>query len=188
MAFAVILDAGAGVTWQELTPAPKPEVMRQKLKLVVASELVLTIPGITRVAIGDSEIADVKTIGNDQLLVVGAGPGTTSLIVWTKATPPADLGRLEWDVTVAGGAAAPAPPEESSTVKLRVGAQRVVTLPDVVRIAVGDSSIADVKTIGNDQILVVGKSRGATTMLAWTRGGEQRAWTLRVESDFRPTK
>ncbi|MBS1153661.1 MAG: outer rane secretin family protein, partial [Myxococcaceae bacterium] len=43
------------------------------ISLGVGTQKVITVPGIQRVAVGDSAIADVKTIGNNQLLVIGAG-------------------------------------------------------------------------------------------------------------------
>ena len=46
----------------------------------------------------DSEIADVKTIGNNQLLVIGVGKGKTSLVVWTTAK--AEPRQLQWELTV----------------------------------------------------------------------------------------
>jgi len=38
---------------------------------------------ITRVAVGDPKIADVRVNGNQALLLTGMAPGTTSLMVWT---------------------------------------------------------------------------------------------------------
>jgi pilus assembly protein CpaC len=42
----------------------------------------LSFPGLTRVAVGDPEIADVVTGSGDTLRVKGGTPGKTTLLVW----------------------------------------------------------------------------------------------------------
>jgi pilus assembly protein CpaC len=38
---------------------------------------------ITRIAVGDPKIADVRVNGNQAFLLTGMAPGATSLMVWT---------------------------------------------------------------------------------------------------------
>ena len=45
-------------------------------------ELQSPVP-ITRLAVGDPKIADVRVNGNQAFLLTGMAPGTTSLMVWT---------------------------------------------------------------------------------------------------------
>lgn len=40
--------------------------------------------GITRVAVGDPEIADIQVNGPDKLTVKGGSEGKTTLLVWTE--------------------------------------------------------------------------------------------------------
>src|SRR3954468_13432180 len=61
--------------------APKEDdtlaVKRGETKVVAFSE-------ITRVAVGDPEIADVEVDGSNKLRVKGVSEGKTTLLVWTK--------------------------------------------------------------------------------------------------------
>ena len=45
-------------------------------------QAVLDIDGITRVAVGDPDVCDIKTVGDNQLLVIGTNPGKTTILVW----------------------------------------------------------------------------------------------------------
>ena len=42
----------------------------------------MTIPGLTRMSLGDSAVADIKAMGNSTVRVSGVGPGKTTLLVW----------------------------------------------------------------------------------------------------------
>ena len=57
-------------------------------------------------------------------------------------------------------------------VDLSVGAQRVLVLPRVVKVAVGDAAIVDVKTLGKDQVLLTGVGEGETTLRVWQAGDQ----------------
>ena len=51
--------------------------------LGVGQQKVIQIPNLSRVAIGEPEIADVKQIGGGgELLITGVGEGRTSLLIW----------------------------------------------------------------------------------------------------------
>ncbi len=52
------------------------------VSLGVGTQKVLSITGIQRIAIGDPGVADVKALGSNQLLIIGAGEGRTTLLVW----------------------------------------------------------------------------------------------------------
>ena len=68
--------------------------------------------------------------------------------------------------------------QEGSTISLGVGTQKVITVPGIARIAVGDPSIADVKTIGNNQILIIGAGEGKTTLLVWKSSGQRISYLV----------
>jgi pilus assembly protein CpaC len=76
----------------------------------------------------------------------------------------------------AGAAAA----QEGSTISLGVGTQKVVTIPGIQRIAVGDPSIADVRNIGNNQILIIGQGEGKTTLIVWKTSGQRVSYLVSV--------
>ncbi|WP_373047936.1 pilus assembly protein N-terminal domain-containing protein [Vulgatibacter sp.] len=57
----------------------------EEILLGVGAQRVLTAPGgIERISVGDPEIADVKPLGSDQVLVLAGKPGRTTLLVWRK--------------------------------------------------------------------------------------------------------
>jgi pilus assembly protein CpaC len=64
------------------------------LSLSTGHSIVLSIPGLSRVAVGDSGVAGVVPIGTSQLIVNGKGAGHTTIIVWTAR------GRTAYEVTV----------------------------------------------------------------------------------------
>jgi pilus assembly protein CpaC len=54
------------------------------LKLTPGGQEVIRVPGLTRVAIGRPEIADVKATGGGELLVFGKSRGKTNMILWVN--------------------------------------------------------------------------------------------------------
>ena len=60
----------------------RAEPRDETLTLVVGQQEVISIRNIARVAIADPSVADVTTVGANQLLVTGVGQGRTSLLVW----------------------------------------------------------------------------------------------------------
>ncbi len=79
-------------------------------------------------------------------------------------------------VVVSGSAYA----QEGGNIALGVGTQKVMNIPGIQRIAVGDASIADVKTIGNNQVLIIGAGEGKTTLLIWKSSGQRVSYTVSV--------
>lgn len=55
------------------------------LKLAPGANEVLRVPGLSKVAVGRPEVADVTPTRKDELLVVGKQPGRTTLTLWTAA-------------------------------------------------------------------------------------------------------
>ncbi|MFT3835765.1 MAG: pilus assembly protein N-terminal domain-containing protein [Myxococcaceae bacterium] len=70
--------------------------------------------------------------------------------------------------------------QEGGTIALGVGTQKVITVPGIQRVAIGDSAIADVKTIGNNQLLVIGQGEGKTTLLIWKSSGQRVSYLITV--------
>lgn len=52
----------------------------------VGDSMVLNIPNLEKIAIGDSKIADATVVSIDEILINGVHEGVTSLHVWTKKT------------------------------------------------------------------------------------------------------
>src|SRR4051794_1412122 len=70
--------------------------------------------------------------------------------------------------------------EQDQTIRLGVGAQKILSVPNVQRVAVGDPGVADVKPLPGGQLLIVGSAEGRTTLLVWNGAGKPISYTLRV--------
>ncbi|MBV9271701.1 MAG: pilus assembly protein N-terminal domain-containing protein, partial [Candidatus Eremiobacteraeota bacterium] len=75
--------------------AASPAIERASvLSLQSGHSVVLTTPGLSRVAVGDGRIAGVVPVGASQLVVNGKAPGRTTIFGWMTS------GRRSYDVTV----------------------------------------------------------------------------------------
>jgi pilus assembly protein CpaC len=70
--------------------------------------------------------------------------------------------------------------DEGGNVALGVGTQKVLTVPGIQRVAVGDPAVADVRVIGNGQLLIMGSSEGKTTLLVWKSSGQRVSYLVSV--------
>ena len=70
--------------------------------------------------------------------------------------------------------------DDSSTIALGVGTQKVINVPGIARIAIGDPSVADVKPLGSSQVLIVGQAEGRTTLLIWKSNGSRLSYLISV--------
>lgn len=84
----LVTAAVMGVYGQVLAATP--------LNVSVNGSQYMETPGITRLAVGNPDIADVKLLSNNDFLVVGKKAGSTSLIVWSNGQ------REEYSVYVSG--------------------------------------------------------------------------------------
>ncbi|HLL53411.1 MAG TPA: pilus assembly protein N-terminal domain-containing protein [Myxococcaceae bacterium] len=76
--------------------------------------------------------------------------------------------------------AQPALADESTNITLGVGTQKVISIPGIQRVAVGDGSIIDVKNIGNNQLLLAGQGEGKTTLIVWKSSGQRVTYLVSV--------
>lgn len=76
---------------------------------------------------------------------------------------------------------APERAEAESTIHLGVGTQKVLKVRGgIARIAVGNPDVADVRPLGDGEILIVGIREGRTTLLVWRANGAQDSHLLVV--------
>ncbi len=69
-----------------LTVANPAYAGSQQININVGENKVITVESLDRVAVGDSDIADVKALSDGkQLLITGKSKGTTNLILWTSS-------------------------------------------------------------------------------------------------------
>lgn len=72
------------------------------------------------------------------------------------------------------------PAKEPGALVIPAGQVKVLHVPGLSRVAVGDVAVADVSTIGNGQLRVRGLLEGQTTLLTWTETGDRRTWLVTV--------
>src|SRR5690606_30879402 len=78
-------------------------------------------------------------------------------------------------------AVAPTRAEAESTIHLGVGTRKVLKVRGgIARIAVGSPAVADVRPLGDKEILIVGVREGRTTLLVWRNSGAQESHLLVV--------
>jgi hypothetical protein len=163
----VAMRDGRHIAAMVQVPAP-PGSLPAKITLEERAVQKVHLPGITRIAVGETDIANVEGEGDDVYVTAGH-VGKTSLMIWTGTR------RHESEISVIAGQSVDA----NGTVELAPGLQKILDVPGIQRIAVGDASIADVKTIGDDEILLIGMDPGRTTLLVWTEKG-RRSYTVHV--------
>jgi hypothetical protein len=134
------------------------------LTLGVGTQKVLTIPNIQRVAVGDSAICDVKTIGNNQLLVIGAGKGQTTLLVWLSTGV-----RQSYLVSVVGSNGSAPAYEEIATlvddgVELQKGQLETYRASGITAIQAADATVLEAKLSGG-KLLLRGKAVGRSDLI-----------------------
>lgn len=81
LAALVLVDAATGV-FTALPAWAQETATTETFQLVVGQQKVLTAPGVSRIAIGDPNVADVKVVAQNQVLVTAVGPGRTEITVW----------------------------------------------------------------------------------------------------------
>lgn len=75
--------------------------------------------------------------------------------------------------------AVPAAAQDNNTINLGVGGQRVLSVPGLSKIAVADPSVADVRNVGG-QILVIGSGEGRTSVIIWKNNGQRLTYVVNV--------
>ena len=68
----------------------------------------------------------------------------------------------------------------ASVLEVPSGSSRVVTVPGIAKVAIGDQSVADVKAISSSQVLVNGRQDGRTTLMIWKENGQRVTYTVVV--------
>src|SRR6476646_7281767 len=68
---------------------------------------------------------------------------------------------------------------DENSISLGVGSQRVLAVSGVSRIAVADPSVADVRSVGG-QVLVIGAGEGRTSVIVWKSNGQRVTYTVSV--------
>ena len=75
----------------------------------------------------------------------------------------------------------PARADDSTPLTLGLGAQKTIAVPGVARIQILDPSVADVKVVGTQQILVLARKEGRTTLLVWKSSGQRLTYLISIK-------
>ncbi|MBZ4399225.1 pilus assembly protein N-terminal domain-containing protein [Myxococcus sp. MISCRS1] len=67
-----------------LTVVGTTALAEERIELKVGDKHVITVKDLTRVALGNRETAEVKTLGGGKLEITGLEAGTTRLLTWTR--------------------------------------------------------------------------------------------------------
>jgi pilus assembly protein CpaC len=70
-----------------------------------------------------------------------------------------------------------------TAIKLEVGSSTVLKLPNVERLAIGNSEVVQATVINQNEIVVFGKKAGSTTLDVWRTTGKRIAYQIRVSPE-----
>ncbi|MCX7970187.1 MAG: pilus assembly protein N-terminal domain-containing protein [Negativicutes bacterium] len=94
-ALLVLLLVPAGLATAALPPVT--DTAGDQLTVNLSQSVVVSFPGLKRVAVADPEVADVVAVGSAEVLVVGKQVGQTTIYLW------GDQGRTGYLVSVVNG-------------------------------------------------------------------------------------
>lgn len=70
--------------------------------------------------------------------------------------------------------------EDSNTIFVPLGTQKSVPVPDLLRIAFGNPTVIDAKSLGNNQVLLTAVGEGKTSLIVWKHSGARVSYTVVV--------
>lgn len=82
----VVLSLFSIPALSEPSKAPAAQASEETITVRAGNVKVLNAPGLTRLALGDPDIADVTTEGENVVRIEGRKAGATTLLVWTGKT------------------------------------------------------------------------------------------------------
>ncbi|RJR47364.1 MAG: type II and III secretion system protein family protein [Deltaproteobacteria bacterium] len=102
LGIAFCLWTGGGpVQASDLLERVKDQEIKQVLRLRLGSSKVIKTPfPVTRVSVGNPEIADIVVISDREIYVNALGPGVTNLTLWGKKRFTSTMVTVEIDVTI----------------------------------------------------------------------------------------
>jgi pilus assembly protein CpaC len=70
--------------------------------------------------------------------------------------------------------------EDTTTISLGVGQQKVLNIPGLQRVAIGDPSVLYAESLGQNQIILTAKKHGRTTLILWLKGGKRKNYSVHI--------
>jgi pilus assembly protein CpaC len=72
------------------------------------------------------------------------------------------------------------PVAQATTLKMQVGEVRVLAIPDVARVAVGDGHVVNAVTTEEKEVIVFARHEGLSTLQLWLQNGVRRQYQVQV--------
>lgn len=126
---------------------------------------VVDVKDVQSVTSADATRVSIVSVSEDQVLLLGAEPGETTISVWSG--PARAPQRTDYPVVVVSGDSLQ---PFDGVLKVSVDDRRTVHARSLKRIAIGDASICDAVLTGPDAFVLVPRRPGRTSMLVWTGG------------------
>jgi len=109
------------------------------------------------------------------------------VITATKSRVVAKSSRMDQQVRVVAAPYTPPAPPPLTEVSTSVGRAKLVQLPyPVVRVAIGDPSVADFTMVSPRELYILGKSVGSTNLILWDKSGASTVLDAVVTVDLAP--
>ncbi len=176
---AILTAAAAWWLVQAVTPPALEAQVSQEIVLPVGNSRVVSTAGVTRLAVGSPDVADVQVISPSEVVVHAISPGSTTLFVWDQGT-----GRSSYTIRVTVDAATlqaelerlfPQEPIEASAVGNTLILTGQVSDPQVARKArtLAQNLVPDINVMDNmvvpDPGQVLLQVRFAEVSRSWMR-------------------
>jgi Flp pilus assembly secretin CpaC len=71
-------------------------------------------------------------------------------------------------------------PAVTDVITIKQGESTRRTFKDVVRVAIGDDAVADIRVPGPDLLVIQGKKVGHTTLMVWTKPNTRSLYDITV--------
>lgn len=72
---------------------------------------------------------------------------------------------------------------QDTLLSMQVGEVKVLGLPDVARVAVGDGHVVNAVTTDEKEVIVFARNEGSTTMQVWSESGRRRHYQIEVAAE-----
>ena len=136
--------------------------------LEVGMEREMTVPGLTKVAIGDPGIADVHALGDSKILITGVSEGKTTMLAWMGSE------RLNKLIVVGG----------KHGLRLSVGDE--VSVPAGSTVSAAGASIAQVTVSPDGKTRLLGVGEGQTWLFVTEPNGQKASRQVLVTPQPKP--
>ena len=73
---------------------------------------------------------------------------------------------------------------DSGTISIRAGEVRVLNIEGITRVAIGDPGKISYKTLDSNQIMIIGKEKGGSSLHVWRNGGREIKYWVNIENRF----